>query len=145
MYQDTFLVAVERCETLDFTNNPKSYLLSVALRLWKNRKRKFAWRKRIADVQGVVEERDIADYESGETLLDEQVLRKEEGQVVRLAVDRLPERFRLVVLLFYMEELSTTEIAAIMQIPNGTVLSRLFQARKLLRKELEDVFRWRRI
>ncbi len=139
LYQDTFLVAVERCETLDFTNNPKSYLLSVALRLWKNRKRKFAWRKRIADVQGVVEERDIADNNVGEISPEEQVLRKEESQVVRQAVDKLPERFRLVVLLFYMEELSTREIAAVMQIPNGTVLSRLFQARKLLRKELEDV------
>ncbi len=139
LYQDTFLVAVERCETLDFTNNPKSYLLSVALRLWKNRKRKFAWRKRIADVQGVVEERDIADNNVGEISPEEQVLRKEESQVVRQAVDKLPERFRLVVLLFYTEELSTREIAAVMQIPNGTVLSRLFQARKLLRKELEDV------
>lgn len=139
LYQDTFLVAVERCETLELANNPKSYLLSVALRLWKNRKRKFAWRKRIADVQSVVEEKDMADYESGGTSPEEQVLRKEEGQVVRQAVDKLPERLRLVVLLFYMEELSTTEISTVMQIPNGTVLSRLFQARKLLRKELEDV------
>lgn len=40
LYQDMFLTAMEQYERIDFTQNPKSYLLSVALRIWKNRKRK---------------------------------------------------------------------------------------------------------
>lgn len=44
LYQDTFLKAVEFSEKIDFKNNPKSYLVSIALRLWRNRKRKYAWR-----------------------------------------------------------------------------------------------------
>ncbi len=136
LYQDTFLTAVKAREKLDYANNPKSYLLSVALRIWKNKKRKFAWRKRIADMQSYVEEKDMeAKLSSPEEIL----LSKEKDGAVRAAVDKLPERLKIVVLLFYMEELSTAQIASVLRIPKGTVVSRLHQARKKLQKELEDV------
>lgn len=139
LYQDTFLKAVELGEKIDCENNPKSYLLSIALRIWKNRKRKFAWRKRIADMRSMVEERDWEMGESAEMSPEEQMICKEKADVVRMAVHKLPERLKVVVLLFYMEEMSTAQIAGIMKIPTGTVLSRLYQARKLLKKELENV------
>ena len=64
---------------------------------------------------------------------------RERDESIRLAVDRLPEKLRIVVLLFYMEDLSTAQIAETMKIPAGTVLSRLHRARRILKKELEDV------
>lgn len=139
LYQDTFLLAVELSEKIDYEKNPKSYLLSVALRIWKNRKRKFAWRKKIADMHSMVEEKTVENSESAEKPIDEQIIDREKKEAVRQAVNMLPERLKVTVLLFYMEELSTTEISAITKIPKGTVLSRLHQARKLLRKELENV------
>ena len=42
LYQDIFLKAMELQEKLIWQDNPKSYLLSVAVRLWKNRRRKMA-------------------------------------------------------------------------------------------------------
>ena len=50
LYQDTFLKALELIPKIDNNKNPKSYLLSIAVHIWKNKKRKFAWRKRIADI-----------------------------------------------------------------------------------------------
>lgn len=139
LYQDTFLMAVELKEKIDYGNNPKSYLLSIALRIWKNKKRKFAWRKRIADVRSIADERD-ADT-GGPTVLspEESITDKEKEEAIRTAVSRLPEKLKIVVLLFYMEDLSTAQIAKAMNIPVGTVLSRLHQARKILKKKLEDV------
>lgn len=139
LYQDTFLMAVEIKEKIEYGNNPKSYLLSVALRLWKNKKRKFAWRKRIADVQSIADARDADMGESAEPSLEERIAIKEKDESIRMAVNRLPEKLKIVVLLFYMEDLSTAQIAETMKIPKGTVLSRLHQARKILKKELEDV------
>ena len=139
LYQDTFLMAVELKEKIEYSNNPKSYLLSVALRIWKNKKRKFAWRKRIADVQSIADERDADMGESAEPSLEERITIKEKDESIRMAVNRLPEKQKIVVLLFYMEDLSTAQIAETMKIPIGTVLSRLHQARKILKKELEDV------
>jgi RNA polymerase sigma factor (sigma-70 family) len=54
------------------------------------------------------------------------------------AVERLPIVDREVVTLFYLQELSLTEIAEALKVPVGTVKSRLFRARRLLRQDLTD-------
>ena len=55
LYQDTFLKAVELLDRMDISQNPKSFLLSIAIRLWKNRRRKYAWRRRIAGMESLEE------------------------------------------------------------------------------------------
>ena len=55
---------------------------------------------------------------------------------VREAIDELPEDFRMVVVLAFLEEFSYEEIAEIADIQLGTVKSRLHRARKLLQKSL---------
>ena len=40
LYQDTFLTAIKILDRIKNTKNPKSYLLSIAIRLWNNRKKK---------------------------------------------------------------------------------------------------------
>lgn len=47
LYQDTFLKAMELLKRMDIQQNPRCYLLSVAVKLWKNKRRKYAWRQRI--------------------------------------------------------------------------------------------------
>ena len=54
------------------------------------------------------------------------------------AVDRLPPDFREVLVLSDMEGLGYAEIAAALEIPVGTLKSRLFRARRLLQRELYD-------
>lgn len=55
---------------------------------------------------------------------------------VRSAVARLPPKFRIVVMLALVEELTQPEIADALDIPVGTVKSRLFHALRLLRRKL---------
>ena len=98
-----------------------------------------AGQKRIRTVQVIVGERDTDMYVSIEMSPVEQMIHEERYELVREAVKRLPDKLKIVTLLFYMEDLSTTQIAEVMKIPTGTVLSRLYQARKILKKELEDV------
>jgi RNA polymerase sigma-70 factor (ECF subfamily) len=54
------------------------------------------------------------------------------------ALADLPDEFRLVVLMFYFEELSYQEIAEQLEIPIGTVMSRLSRAKGHLRRRLDD-------
>lgn len=86
LYQDTFLMAVELQEKIVYQENPKSYLLSIALRIWKNKKRKFAWRKNIADIQPMVEMLEVELDRELEISLEEQVIKKETEEIVRNAV-----------------------------------------------------------
>lgn len=64
---------------------------------------------------------------------------------VKEAVESLPEDFRQAVILADLEDLSYKEIAAIMNCPLGTVMSRLYRGRKLLREQLSDYARERRL
>ena len=52
------------------------------------------------------------------------------------AVNRLPDDYRIVCTLYFMEDLSYEEIAGALQCPVGTVRSRLHRARKMLQKAL---------
>ena len=139
LYQDTFLKAVELHWKIDGQDNPKSYLLSIAVNLWKNRRRKEAWRNRIASVASLTEEQEENLTGGVEISPEETYLVNEEMQIVRSAVDKLPEKLKVCVLLFYMEDLSVAQVAKTLKLPEGTVKSRLYQARKLLEKELENV------
>ena len=138
LYQDSFLKAMEQLDCIQPEGNVKSYLLSVALRLWKNQKRKFAWRNRIAPMEGLGEEMVSGRQEESEDVLQE-VLRQERCQTVRQAVSKLTDHYKIPVLLYYMEEMSVSQIAEIMGIPPGTVKSRLHKARKQLESELEGL------
>ena len=54
------------------------------------------------------------------------------------AIDLLPEQFRETVVLSDVEGMSYEEIARILEVPVGTVKSRLFRARRLLQQKLYD-------
>lgn len=139
LYQDTWLKTVELLGSIDSTGNVKSYCLSVAMRIWKNRKRKFAWRKRIAGTQDYLDEEGLEYISDGRPASEEQILEKERDRLIWNAVGELKEKLKTVILLYYMEELSISQIAELSGVPEGTVKSRLYQARKLLEQKLEGV------
>ncbi|MBO5303264.1 MAG: RNA polymerase sigma factor [Lachnospiraceae bacterium] len=138
LYQDTFLKAFELDKNMKLEQNPKSYLLSIAIRLWKNKKRKYAWRRRIAEEKLLLEEEGEVEVLYKKQLPEAQVIDNEQREIVLQLVNALPEKLRLTVLLFYMEEMSVVQIADVMKIPKGTVKSRLYKARKLLEKSLQQ-------
>ena len=83
LYQDTFLKAMELIHDIDCEKNPKSYLISIALRLWKNKKRKYAWRNRIANVFSMTDELNLDDTEEPAFSPEYELLKKEETDLVR--------------------------------------------------------------
>jgi RNA polymerase sigma-70 factor (ECF subfamily) len=59
-------------------------------------------------------------------------------QAVWDAIASLDEKYRLVIILYYLQELSLGEISERLEVPTGTVKSRLFYARQLLRRVLYE-------
>ena len=73
--------------------------------------------------------------------LDEDIPYLEEASKkldVKRAINHLPEKARLVAMLYYFERYSVNDISEVLNLPEGTVHSRLFRAREQLRKELPD-------
>lgn len=61
---------------------------------------------------------------------------REQAEVVWAAVEQLPEKYRLVITLFYQQELSYQEIAELLSLPLGTVKAHLNRARQALARQL---------
>lgn len=67
------------------------------------------------------------------------MLKKQRAKYLTMAIDRLPEKYRVLVELRYFKEFSYDEVAKELQIPLGTVKAQLFRARELLNQELKNV------
>lgn len=75
---------------------------------------------------------DVADWRTEEGDLE----RRERETFVREAVKALPPKYRDAVVLYYFHEMSLEQAASSLGLPQGTVKSQLFRARKLLEKHL---------
>ena len=71
---------------------------------------------------------------------EQQFQDKEMSDTLEAAVQALPESYRAVLLLRRFEELSTSEVAVLLEISEGCAKSRLYRAQKLLRSRLRE--RW---
>lgn len=136
LYQDTFLKMMEIREKLELSKNPKSYLLSVAVHIWKNNRRKESWRQKVVGYPVSVEDMPLEIADEADSP-EERCIDGEERSLVRRAVKNLPDKYKLPILLFYMEGQKLSDISIILGIPEGTVKNRLYRAKKLLEKELE--------
>ncbi len=134
LYQQTFLVAIEKDE-INLENNPLSYLISIAVNTWNNQKRKFLWRKNKANVINF-EDESLAQIASTDESIEVQYEKQEMREIVKNCVQELPEKMKVVILMFYMEEMSIEEIANALNIPAGTVKSRLHQGKMKLKERL---------
>jgi RNA polymerase sigma-70 factor (ECF subfamily) len=131
--QESFLRAFRKLDTLLNRDQFYPWIKRIAINMALNH---FEKEKRVIDVEN--EEEDSSFFEniaSGESP-EEITLKEELRKYVRLFVDSLPDRLRVVILLREVEDMSYEEIAEMLNIPLGTVRSRLFNARNIIKERL---------
>jgi len=138
LYQDTMLRLLEKKNKIDFSKNAKNYALSVAMFLWKNKKKKYAVRNRILPQSSLEEYMEnggaLAQHEAS---AEKGVLHEMELAQVRALVAALPEQYRLPIYLHFSANMKMEEIAECLHIPCSTVKTRLRRAKQLIKEELE--------
>lgn len=87
-----------------------------------------------ADDEGI----DIFETVSDCTYSPEEIVLKDENrEAIKALIMKLPEIYKTVVVLYYYESFSPTEIAEILDIPRKTVDTRLYRARDIIRSNIE--------
>lgn len=69
---------------------------------------------------------------------EDEALRSDDARMLNQAIERLPDKYKSVLILYYTQELSYADISQALDIPVKTVETRLYRARKRLRDLLED-------
>jgi RNA polymerase sigma factor (sigma-70 family) len=72
--------------------------------------------------------------------IEKRLINKEFSQILAIEIDRLPPLYKILITLYHNEELSCAEIAQIVQLPEGTVKSYLFRARRALRDQVVRIY-----
>jgi len=139
LVQDTYLRAYRGFAGFQEGTNLKSWLYRILTNSYINTYRKKQREPQTVDGPEDVEEWYLYDRLGGRNVegsAEEEVLDRIPDQAVKEAVESLPDRYRLPVLLADVEGFSYKEIAEIMDTPIGTVMSRLHRGRKALEKAL---------
>lgn len=136
LYQKTFLKVLELSVEVNREGNPKAFLFSITNGLWMNEVRKMARHSRIAP--SVSLDDDNENLAADQVDLESEVLGRIRDGMLRKIIEDLPEKFRIPVILYYTCDVSLEEIGKIMKKPIGTIKSRLYKARSIMKKRLEE-------
>jgi RNA polymerase sigma factor (sigma-70 family) len=138
LVQETFLKAYRYMGHYEPGTNAKAWLFKILKNGFINEYRKATKRPNSIDFQEV-EDWHQSDDESTQGKLDmrEEIFAGLMGDEVTKALNALPVDFKTVILLCDIEGFTYEEIAKIVDIPIGTVRSRLHRARQLLKEKLE--------
>ena len=149
LVQETFIRAFRFREQFTPGTNLKAWIFRILTNTFINQYRRKAARPQSTELDDVDESilyrhmRDVAPASESpdpETLIVDNTVSTE----VKEALEELPEKFRTTVLLD-VEGFSYKEIAETLDIPIGTVMSRLHRGRKFLQKRLYDIAKERGI
>lgn len=150
LVQDAALLAYRGFDTFERGTNFRAWFLRILMNAFLSGKRKHrvedtavaldelpnAWMQRQA--HEVVSATGAQEAGTGSDLA-RSVLDRLEGEQVAAAIDALPDEFRVVATLYFIQDLPYQEIADMLGIPVGTVRSRLHRGRALLQRRLWEI------
>ncbi|MEK7470309.1 MAG: sigma-70 family RNA polymerase sigma factor [Planctomycetota bacterium] len=132
--QEVFIAVWKAAPNWQPTAQVNTWLFRIARNIWINEGRKARRRPTLFSFLGPTDEDtpqpDFPDDEAGP---EESALSQEARGAVRRAIDQLPEHERMVVLLSEFEGMKYAEISEVLDIPIGTVKSRMSSASERLR------------
>ena len=146
LVQETFLRAYRGYGGFTEGTNLRAWLYRILTNAFINRYRKQQRRPReveLGEVEDLYLYRRLPSPENNRVArsAEDQVFEALEGADVRQAIDQLPGAFRMPVLMADIQGFSYKEIAEMLDIPIGTVMSRLHRGRKALQKLLWETAR----
>ena len=137
LVQDTFVKAFRFAERFERGTNLKAWLYTILHNTWRNRRRDAARDTVEVDSERVEQAAAVGGPTAHDTP-EHILLRATLDADLQAALDELPEAFREAVWLRDVEEFSYAEIAEMLGIPIGTVMSRISRGRRLLFERLSS-------
>lgn len=138
LVQETYMKAHRFIDKYDQGTNAKAWLFKILKNAYINEYRKKSKRPQQVDFEDIVSYQNSDDASSSKYLdLRQEIFENMMGDEVTIAINSLPIDFRTVILLCDIEGFTYEEISKIIDVPIGTVRSRLFRARNMLKEKLK--------
>lgn len=139
LVQETYMKAHRFIDKYIPGTNAKAWLFKILKNAYINEYRKKSKRPNRVDFEDIVSYQNSDDSSNTKYLdLRQEIFENMMGDEVTIAINSLPIDFRTVILLCDIEGFTYEEISKIIDVPIGTVRSRLFRARNMLKEKLEN-------
>ena len=130
LYQDTWLKVIQHMKQYDRSKEFEPWLTQICVNTYRNRLRRIA-KSPIFNGFSSTEKKD--------TIMDTIVAApKKDYSSLHEAIGKLPEKLKVTMILFYFRDMDLQSTALVLNIPVGTVKSRLNKAKKLLKEALKN-------
>lgn len=127
IFQEVFIALIKNMDSIKDKTHMKYWLIRTTINHVKNHNICF-WKRKVS--------LQAEDLSCDISHLQDDIIQIEK---IRNEINMLPSKLRSAVYLYYYEEYSVDEIATILKIPSGTVKSRLYKARKVLKIKLKEI------
>ncbi|SHI61798.1 RNA polymerase sigma-70 factor, ECF subfamily [Clostridium cavendishii DSM 21758] len=140
LFQDTFIKAFRYMDKFDRTRDFEPWLFTIAINLYKDSYRKIKkYFAKFIDFKDDTEKNLLIENIPSDLYLPEQEMEKNEiKKLLQKSINKLKDDYKIIIILFYYNNLKQKDIALILNIPEGTVKSRLNTAKKILKKYMEE-------
>lgn len=137
LYQQTWLKAFQKAQSMK-TGSIRNWLYTICLNLYRDQYRKAKRREKVTSDTFDEEAKDYVMANASDGISAEHVAIENYTKSLLIEkVEKLPEKHKMPIMLYYFEDLDYSECAKVLKIPIGTVKSRLNSAKKMLQKEME--------
>lgn len=131
LYQETWCRVCGKLRQYDEAQPFEPWLFAICVNTFRNQVKRNK-RRPVAEFATNEEQDRVLEGAPDET----PVFDAERDQLRRI-IDGLEDKYRIVTVLYYFRDFSVAELASILRVPQGTVKSRLFKAREIIKRRLE--------
>ncbi len=142
LFQDTWVKVMKHIGQCDPDRKFSNWLFTICVNRYRDRyRRRKRWLSRIKEYSSTeAKDLEMDQAPAGNPSPADDVIAGERESAVRRALDKLEDKLRIPILLHYFREMTISEIAEILDMPDGTVKTRLFNGRKKLEAILGGIY-----
>lgn len=139
VFQEVFIKIYKNFSKLKKSSSEKNWIMTITINTCRDVLR-ISWFKK------VILSKDVYDNSTVDICqgVDDKVIDKIQYEELLKQVMNLPRKYKEIIILYYYEELSTRDISKVLKIPEGTVRSRLFRARTILKSNIDGKIEYER-
>ena len=130
IFQEVFIKVSRNINKFEKRSSEKTWIIRITIITCKDYL-KSSWNKKVIPID-VVESNNISNSE-------DDLLKKETSSAIIQEILKLSEKYKEVILLYYYQDLSTSDISKILTIPEASVRTRLKRARDIIKDKLKII------
>ncbi|AZV57850.1 sigma-70 family RNA polymerase sigma factor [Clostridium sp. AWRP] len=139
VFQEVFIKVYKNFSKLKKSSSEKNWIMTITINTCRDLLR-ISWFKKVILSKDVYDNSFVDICEN----VDDKVINKIQHEELLKQVMDMPRKYKEIIILYYYEELSTRDISKVLKIPEGTVRSRLFRARSVLKSNIDGKIEYER-